>query len=119
MQRFFKFLGWLFAILFSVSAVLQYNDPDPLLWIFVYGVATFVTVGFVFNRISYIILFLLGALYIVGFFYLFPDKFEGFTLGQGDIRNIEEAREAFGLLIIALVMIAFALRVRYVGRLKV
>jgi len=119
MQRFFKVLGWLFAILFSVSAVLQYNDPDPFLWIFVYGVATFVTVGFVFNSISYIIPLLLGVLCIVGFLYLFPDTFEGFTLGQGDIKNIEEAREAFGLLIIAIVMIAFALRVRYVGRLKV
>ena len=119
MQRFFKFLGWLFAVLFSVSAVLQYNDPDPYLWIFVYGVATLVSVGFVYNRISYIMLLLLGVIYIIGFLYLFPEKFEGFTLGQGDIKNIEEARESFGLLIMAIVMIAFALRVRYVRRSKV
>ena len=44
---------------------------------------------------------------------VFPQKFEGFEIGKGDIKNIEEAREAFGLLIIAISMIIFGLRVRY------
>ena len=41
---------------------------------------------------------------------IYPEKFEGFEIGAGDIKNIEEGREAYGLLIIAIVMLLLALR---------
>jgi hypothetical protein len=31
--------NWLMAALFGLSAVLQYNDPDPLRWIAIYAAA--------------------------------------------------------------------------------
>lgn len=31
--------NWLMAALFGLSAVLQYNDPDPLSWIAIYAAA--------------------------------------------------------------------------------
>ena len=119
MEHFFKFSGGVFAILFLISAVLQYNDPDPLLWIAIYGIATLVTLGYVFNKVSYIVPALVGLLGVIGFFLIFPEKFEGFAIGQGDNKNIEEAREAFGLLIISIVMFVFALRIRFKYKSKV
>ncbi len=119
MNRFFKFLGGVFAILFLSSAVLQYNDPDPLLWIAIYGIATLVTLGFLFNKVSYMVPALVGLLGVIGFFLIFPEKFEGFTIGKGDIKHIEEAREAFGLLIIAMMMFIFAIRIRFKNKSKI
>jgi len=119
MEHFFKFLGGVFALLFLFSAVLQYNDPDPLLWMAIYGVAALVTLGFVFNKVSYKVPALVGLLGVIGFFFIFPDKFEGFAIGKGDIKNIEEAREAFGLLIIAMLMFIFAFRIRFKNKSKI
>jgi len=45
---------------------------------------------------------------MIGCFFVFPETYEGFEIGSGDIKNIEEGREAFGLMIIALVMLFFA-----------
>ncbi len=110
MDVFFKVFGWVFGVLCIVSAVLQYNDPDPLLWMVIYGIAALVSFGFALGKISYSVLLVLGALCAVGFVYVFPEKFEGFEIGGGDIKNVEEGREAFGLLLLGLVMFTFAIR---------
>ena len=110
MNKLFKIIVILFGILFIVSAALQYNDPDPLIWIVIWGIAGIVTLAFAFNRISFPIPLVMGVAALIGFFYMYPEKFEGFEIGAGDIKNIEEAREAFGLLIIAVVMLALGLR---------
>jgi hypothetical protein len=36
-----KIFNSIFLILFVVSAILQYNDPDPVLWILIYLFAAF------------------------------------------------------------------------------
>jgi hypothetical protein len=112
MKLFFKVLGGVFALLFLTSAVLQYNDPDPILWMFIYGIAACIALGFVMDKIPYQIPAFFGILSVVGFFLMFPEKFEGFSIGMGDANNIEEARESFGLLIIAFVMLLFSIRIR-------
>ena len=48
-----------------------------------------------------------------------PEKFEGFEIGVGDIKNVEEGREAFGLLIIAMVLLIFAGRTYLARKSKV
>ena len=112
MELFFKFMGWVFVVLFSISALLQYNDPDVFLWIVIYSSAALVTLGFLFKKLPYFIPLTAGLLAIVGFVYLVPEKFEGFGIGEGDVKNIEKAREAYGLLIIAIVMFAISIRIR-------
>tara|TARA_R110000868_G_scaffold109560_1_gene297748 strand:+ start:8985 stop:9350 length:366 start_codon:yes stop_codon:yes gene_type:complete len=109
----FKIISWLLTIMFFISAALQYNDPDPLIWIIIWCTAAALSISFVLNKTSHILFFIAGAIYVIGFMAVFPQKFEGFEIGKGDIKNIEEAREAFGLLIIAISMIIFGLRVRY------
>jgi hypothetical protein len=109
MGYFLKYFGWIFAVLFLISAVLQYNDPDPLLWIFIYTIAAIVSIGFIFDKLSFGLPLVLGILSSIGFLYLLPENFEGFTIGEGNIKNIEEAREAFGLLITAMAMFVYSL----------
>ena len=46
LTRFIKLFNGLFLILFVGSAGAQLNDPDPWLWIGLYGVAAVFCVGF-------------------------------------------------------------------------
>lgn len=119
MKMFFAILGWVFGALFAVSAVVQYNDPDPWTWILIYSVAALVSFGFALGRMSFGVLLSLGIISLLGFFNTFPEKFEGFEIGGGDIKNIEEGREAFGLLIISVIMFIYAFRARYSRALKI
>jgi len=113
MKIFFKVLSILFALLFIVSAGLQYNDPDPLLWIAIWSIAAILSLLFFSDKISSSVLFIVGAVCFIGFLNLFPSNFQGFGLDDGDIKDVELAREAVGLLIIALVLFMYAFRVRY------
>ena len=110
MNTLFKVIAIVFGILFFVSAALQYNDPDSTVWMLIWGLAGIISLGFALNHIPSIVPLGAGVLALIGFFYLYPEKFEGFEIGQGDIKNIEEAREAFGLLIISIVMLLLAFR---------
>jgi hypothetical protein len=116
MDKFFKIFGWIMAALFLTSSILQYNDPDPLLWVLIYSVASVVSIFFALGRISFLIPLLFGILALVGGYLSFPAKFEGFEIGAGDIKNIEEGREAVGLILISLIMFAFAVRTRLGGK---
>ena len=80
MNLLFKTLGYLFTLLFITGAILQYNDPDALVWVIIYAIAALVSLGF--------------------------------ALNDGDITTVELGREAFGLLIISIVMLVFSFRVK-------
>ncbi|MFY0608359.1 MAG: transmembrane 220 family protein [Cyclobacteriaceae bacterium] len=98
------------SILFLLFATVQYNDPDPLLWILIYGSVSLIALlkiylGQVnFNKliITLIVIFTLYALaYIPSFSDLLskPDKSE--LVGQMKATKpwIEGTRELGGLLI--------------------
>ncbi len=119
MKLLFKILGFLFAVLFLIAAVLQYNDPDAFIWIVIWGFATLFSLAFALQKITFMPLFFSGIMALGGFFYCYPEKFEGFEIGVGDIKNVEEGREAFGLLIIAIVLLVFAVRTYMVRKSKV
>jgi len=112
MQKLDKYLGFLYGTLCFVSALLQYNDPDPILWIVIYSCATILSIAFALGKIHPALLAVAAVISFVGFFYMYPEKFEGFKIGAGDIKNIEEAREAFGLLIIAIMFVIFTIRAK-------
>jgi membrane-bound ClpP family serine protease len=119
MNNILRIFAIIFGILFLVSAGLQYNDPDPLVWMLIWGLAGLIALASGFNKVSFAIPLVTGIAALVGFFYLYPEKFEGFEIGAGDIKNIEEAREAFGLLIISIVLLVLAFRARSVKKSKV
>ncbi|ASV31437.1 transmembrane 220 family protein [Maribacter cobaltidurans] len=112
MNLFFKTFGYLFAVLFALGAAVQYNDPDALFWIIIYVIAAIVSLLFSLNKMKSVITLLLGTACFIGFMYLYPNDFQGFDLDDGDIKTVELGREAFGLLIIALVMFFYTVRLR-------
>ncbi len=46
-----KWVSGAMALLFIFWAAFQYNDPDPFLWIFVYGLAALASVLFLIKRL--------------------------------------------------------------------
>ncbi len=112
MNPIFKYLSLLMTFLFIIAAYLQWNDPDATTWYFVYGIAALASILYYLGRLNFIVALVLGILYIVGCVMLWPDKWEGVSVGDGDIDNIERARESLGLLITAFVMFIYAIRIR-------
>ena len=80
MNVLFKTLGFVFAILFAIGAVLQYNDPDSLHWIIVYGIAALVSLLFALKKVKFVVPLVLGVFAFIGFVYLYPSDFQGFDL---------------------------------------
>jgi hypothetical protein len=112
-----KIFNSIFLVLFVVSAVLQYNDPDPTLWILIYLFAA-LSCYFSIRKINYPLLNLsaIVLLFIYAVF-LFFDKDGVLTwLTEHQAENIagsmkastpwiEETREFFGLAIIIAVLL--------------
>lgn len=113
MKTFLKILAVIFTILFVWAAILQYNDPDALLWYAIYGVAALGSLLFAFGRLNFMAASILCLAYLIGGFVSWPETYEGFEIGAGDIANIERGREAFGLLLVAAVFLVYALRIRF------
>ncbi|NDK55881.1 transmembrane 220 family protein [Pontibacter fetidus] len=103
-----KIIGIILALLFTSFAALQYNDPDTGIWVAIYLVAAALCVFAAYRRVPFILLGLACAAFVVGAIYMWPEKYEGLEVGGGDIKNIEEAREALGLLLVAAVLFIYA-----------
>ena len=94
-MRFFSTLG---TVLFVVGAALQYNDPDPHIWIPVYLIPALVCLASVSGKLHWIIPIAVSGLAYVGFAVMALQVF-----GQQPLFS-EEAREMWGLLVTALWM---------------
>ena len=112
MNSFFKGLGYLFALLFAVGAIVQYNDPDAWLWIIIYMAAALISLAFALKKVPSNVLLGIGILCFIGFLLLYPTDFQGFDLNDGTIETVELGREAFGLLIISVVLLTFGFRLK-------
>lgn len=105
-----KTLCIIFGLLFILFAAVQYNDPDPEVWIPIYGLAA-AACFMVYARVGPWWLFMvLAVMYVVAAIYQWPPKFEGFLFSEVGMRsmNIEMAREAGGLAMVAAVMVLLA-----------
>lgn len=106
-----------FAVLFLLFVIVQFNDPDPLLWIIVYGSMVAISVLSIYNRYPTRIMVIMAAgflvltiLYFDGFLDWFhsPDRSLLFDdLAKMQFQYIEEAREFLGLLICLAVLIFY------------
>ena len=116
MALFFKIIGFLFSVLFLVAAALQYNDPDALLWISVWVIAALISFLFAQQKVSQTITLIMAILTLLAGMYVYPTTFEGLALNDGELKNVELGREAYGLFIIAVLMCIYTLRIRYTKR---
>ena len=112
-----KILKIFFGILFILFAVVQFNDPDPLLWIIVYGSMVVVSVMSVFHRYPLRVMIIMAAGFLIMSVLYFPgfatwfnssDRYLLFDdLAKMQFPYIEEAREFLGLLICLAVLIFY------------
>lgn len=106
-----KVVSYLMLALLTTAAVLQFNDPDPLLWMVIYGTAALITVLFITGYISTSLVAAaavtsIGTALVLGFQVLQEGQFFADSLETWQMQNPaeEKAREAGGLLIIGLWM---------------
>lgn len=104
-----KVLNFILAILFLLFAFVQINDPDPVLWILIYGnmavlcVLAMFKMRFVYWLVGSIVLYSIYASLLVGGAWQWlqsPDRSLLFDdLAKMQYAYIEETREFLGLFI--------------------
>lgn len=109
-----KYLSIFFALMFMAFAALQVNDPDPVLWILIYGVMAVVSVMAIFEFYARKLMMALAGLFLVYMIILFPGVAEWFRQDDRSVLfddvmkmqypYIEESREFLGLLICQVVL---------------
>lgn len=97
-----------FSLIMLSFVVVQYNDPDPWLWMTIYGaVAIFLALG-AFRIYFPVPMYIQMGLMAAGILYLFPSVIDWITLEKGEnlmqqMNNsklyIEETRECGGLIV--------------------
>lgn len=117
-----KITNLILAAMFLLFAFVQINDPDPLLWIAIYGVMAVVCIMAAFRSYLKPLLWILLAGFIVYMVILWPglnewlhqeDKSVLFDEGMKmQFPYIEESREFLGLLICVIVILVQLYRSR-------
>ncbi|MFC3880337.1 transmembrane 220 family protein [Algoriphagus namhaensis] len=110
-MKFNQYYFGLWLILFGLFAFWQFNDPDPEIWVSVYGVAMIFCLFGIRGIFPKLPLTILTLACLVGAVYFYPGEIGGWIsqeLEQKDLTmktpQMEEARETFGLLIIAIAL---------------
>jgi hypothetical protein len=112
-----SFLQWLMTAAFALSVAVQYNDPDPIQWMAMYGAAAFATTWAALRPRRYPWWFpaLVGLVALVWASRLLPQVLgkvripELFASWEMKNARVEVARESGGLLIVAAWMMITAL----------
>jgi hypothetical protein len=119
----FRWVNWAMVPLFLLAVVVQWNDPDPLRWMAIYG-AAFVVCLVVAVR-GHVAAAVPALLAVIAFAWALAtmaggmppvEYFHMFDAWEMKSAPVEAAREASGLLIVAAWMAAVAARQR--GRLR-
>lgn len=105
-----QYIAFIFGLIFLLFAYFQINDPDPIIWIAIYLLASLVSFAFFFGYKNNGLLIFLCLDYLAGAIYFFPfNHFKGLDLNNFAMKaqgvEIEFARESFGLGICFLVMV--------------
>jgi hypothetical protein len=109
-MRAFRIVTILMGLLFLLAVAVQFNDPDPLQWMAIYGAAAVACALAVRGRLPGWLPVLVGAIAIAWAGTLLPNvwgrvRFTDLFREIGmDSASIEEGRETVGLLIVAAYM---------------
>ena len=111
MKNFPKYFFILWSIVFLLFAYWQVNDPDPEIWVSVYIVAAiFCALAFK-GKHPLIPLGIVIVACVIGAVYFYPDsvsEWVNYEMENKDLtmktQQSEEARETFGLLIMAVIL---------------
>lgn len=101
-----------FGLLLLLFAVVQYNDPDPEVWMLVYGIG--VALCFLqvtsYNRIISYLSLAFALVCLIFAIVNWPSVWMGFDQTEPPNINVEKARESCGLLIVSMFMIINSIR---------
>lgn len=109
-----KILNIVLAVIFILFAAVQFNDPDPFLWVAIYGLVAAVSAFAAWQKYNRPALIFLMVVCIGGSIYYFPGLIELFSDHEiGDLTKtmkaekpfIEKSRESLGLLLSFLVLL--------------
>jgi hypothetical protein len=106
-----KAVSLFFALLFVYFVIVQYNDPDPEVWMPIYGIAVAACLSIYFKKAPHLYVFIImGLAYFLAAFQQWPPQYEGVFWGEMKMRsmNIELARESLGLAIAGIGMLVMA-----------
>jgi hypothetical protein len=78
----FRYASWAMAALFAICVALQYNDPDPIRWMLIYGAAMVISVALPAKRAVSFIGLILGAAALVWAVVLLMHVWGVITLGD-------------------------------------
>ena len=92
-----KIIKYFFTLLFLFFAAVQYNDPDPIIWIPIYLLP--ILLLWKKGRRDKIMFFAVGLIYLLWAANQFPAEWEGVRLNAMGMKtiNIELGRESLGL----------------------
>ncbi|MBK7948440.1 MAG: transmembrane 220 family protein [Deltaproteobacteria bacterium] len=109
-----RWLDGAFFLLFLLAVAVQYNDPDPLVWITGYGIAAGLSLAACFGLFPVLPNLLAGfgfSLWFLSFATTLPGApVEAFTSFKMTAASHEEPREAIGLLLAAVSTFGLAIR---------
>jgi hypothetical protein len=92
--------SYIIALIFVVFAFLQWNDPDPYIWIPIYMLVVILALIAPFRNLNRLMLWMVAGGYLIGAYYLWPGTYKGITMPMSQYQpEIELARESLGLLI--------------------
>lgn len=106
----------LLFLMFLLSVIVQYNDPDPIRWAAIYGAAALVCLLSLFGRVVRWQPLVVGAVALVWALTIAPrvigrvDPKSMFSAWEMKSEGIEESREMYGLLIVSFWMALVAVR---------
>jgi Transmembrane family 220, helix len=117
-----RILNSILALMFMAFAFVQVNDPDPILWILIYGVMAITSVMAIFEYFIPALMYALALGYAVYLVILFPGMMDWYNspdrsllfddIAKMQYTYIEEAREFLGLAICLVVLAFYILRAR-------
>ena len=94
------------ALILLAFAVIQYNDPDPEVWITIYGIGALLcllNIKKMYRNVRAISLIFILAGFVFSI-YNWPSEWLGFDQTDPPNINVEKARESCGLLIASLLV---------------
>lgn len=115
-HRIWRVADGLFFLMFLLSVIVQFNDPDPIRWAAIYGAAALVCLLSLIGRVTKWQPLVVGAIALVWAMTIAPrvigrvDPKSMFSAWEMKSEGIEESREMYGLLIVAFWMALVAVR---------
>lgn len=110
-----RLLNGVFFLAFALSVAVQYNDPDPLRWMAIYGAAAVLCLWRPAPPWRWRIPLLVAVVALIWVAMLLPGFFGRISVGEAASSwkmmspEMEEARETGGLLIVAFWMVIISL----------